>query len=167
MHIIMLHTTTTENFNAHYFSELERHSFRCRQRLLRMARPAGCRHRLPAGTQGAGTGYDRPDAHATRLSRLFPLCGKKRLQRCRHLLSRTAATCHQGLGIAEFDAEGRYICADFAGFSVVSVYLPSGSSGEERQAVKFKFMAAFMPHLNEIPMGRMRAAAPAIGWSYK
>lgn len=56
----------------------------------------------------------------------------------------------QGLGITEFDAEGRYICADFAGFSVVSVYLPSGSSGEERQAVKFKFMAAFMPHLKEL-----------------
>jgi exodeoxyribonuclease-3 len=55
-----------------------------------------------------------------------------------------------GLGIAEFDAEGRYICADFSGFSVVSVYLPSGSSGEERQAVKFKFMAAFMPHLREL-----------------
>ncbi|HUW75466.1 MAG TPA: exodeoxyribonuclease III [Gallionella sp.] len=56
----------------------------------------------------------------------------------------------QGLGIAEFDAEGRYLCADFAGFSVVSLYLPSGSSGEERQAVKFKFMAAFMPHLKEL-----------------
>jgi len=65
---------------------------------------------------------------------------------CREQPQRVA----QGLGIAEFDAEGRYICADFAGFSVVSVYLPSGSSGEERQAVKFKFMAAFMPHLREL-----------------
>ena len=55
-----------------------------------------------------------------------------------------------GLGIAEFDNEGRYLCADFAGFSVVSLYLPSGSSGDERQAVKFKFMAAFMPHLREL-----------------
>ena len=55
-----------------------------------------------------------------------------------------------GLGIAEFDAEGRYLCADFAGFSVVSLYLPSGSSGEQRQAVKFKFMAAFLPHLREL-----------------
>ena len=55
-----------------------------------------------------------------------------------------------GLGIAEFDAEGRYICADYADYSVVSLYLPSGSSGEERQAVKFKFMAAFMPHLREL-----------------
>jgi exodeoxyribonuclease-3 len=52
-----------------------------------------------------------------------------------------------GLGIAEFDAEGRYIEAKFGNLNVVSVYLPSGSSGEERQAVKFKFMAAFMPHL--------------------
>lgn len=55
-----------------------------------------------------------------------------------------------GLGMAEFDAEGRYICADFADFSAVSVYLPSGSSSEERQAVKFKFMAAFLPRLREL-----------------
>lgn len=55
-----------------------------------------------------------------------------------------------GLGIEEFDAEGRYICADFAGYSVVSLYLPSGSSGEERQQVKFDFMAAFLPHLQEL-----------------
>lgn len=55
-----------------------------------------------------------------------------------------------GLGIAEFDVEGRYLCADFEDFSAVSVYLPSGSSGEERQAVKFKFMTAFLPHLKEL-----------------
>lgn len=59
-----------------------------------------------------------------------------------------------GLGISEFDSEGRYICADFPDFSVVSVYLPSGSSGEERQAVKFKFMAAFLPHLHELRASR-------------
>lgn len=51
-----------------------------------------------------------------------------------------------GLGIPEFDAEGRYLEAQFGNLSVVSLYLPSGSSGEERQAVKFKFMEAFMPH---------------------
>ena len=55
-----------------------------------------------------------------------------------------------GLGIAEFDAEGRYLRADYADYSVVSLYLPSGSSGEERQAVKFKFMEAFTPHLLEL-----------------
>jgi exodeoxyribonuclease-3 len=52
-----------------------------------------------------------------------------------------------GLGIPEFDVEGRYIEAQFGNLSVVSLYLPSGSSGEERQAVKFKFMEAFMPHM--------------------
>ncbi len=55
-----------------------------------------------------------------------------------------------GLGITEFDAEGRYLRADYADYSVVSLYLPSGSSGEERQVVKFKFMDAFMPHLLEL-----------------
>ena len=55
-----------------------------------------------------------------------------------------------GLGIPEFDSEGRYIEAQFGNLSVVSLYLPSGSSGEERQAVKFKFMAAFMPHLRDL-----------------
>jgi exodeoxyribonuclease-3 len=53
----------------------------------------------------------------------------------------------EGIGIAGFDSEGRYLEAQFGNLSVVSLYLPSGSSGEERQAVKFDFMAAFMPHL--------------------
>jgi exodeoxyribonuclease-3 len=52
-----------------------------------------------------------------------------------------------GLGIPEFDLEGRYLEAQFGNLSIVSLYLPSGSSGEERQAVKFNFMEAFMPHL--------------------
>ncbi len=55
-----------------------------------------------------------------------------------------------GLGIAEFDAEGRYLRADFGGLSVISVYLPSGSSGELRQRVKFKFMEHFFPHLKQL-----------------
>ena len=55
-----------------------------------------------------------------------------------------------GLGIAKFDVEGRYLCTDFADYSVVSLYLPSGSSGEERQQVKFDFMSAFLPHLQQL-----------------
>lgn len=53
----------------------------------------------------------------------------------------------EGLGIPDIDAEGRYIEARFGDLSVVSVYLPSGSSGEHRQAAKFAFMARFYPHL--------------------
>ncbi|BDD91690.1 exodeoxyribonuclease III [Pandoraea sp. XJJ-1] len=52
-----------------------------------------------------------------------------------------------GWGNAEFDAEGRYVEVRYGNLSVISVYIPSGSSGEERQTAKFRFMADFMPHL--------------------
>ena len=52
-----------------------------------------------------------------------------------------------GFGSREFDAEGRYLRADYGKLSVISVYLPSGSSSEERQQAKFRFMREFMPHL--------------------
>jgi exodeoxyribonuclease III len=52
-----------------------------------------------------------------------------------------------GLGITDIDNEGRYIEARFGNLSVVSLYLPSGSSGEERQAFKFSVMERFMLHL--------------------
>jgi exodeoxyribonuclease-3 len=55
----------------------------------------------------------------------------------------------QGLGWADIDAEGRYLEARFGNLSVVSVYVPSGSSGEERQAVKFEFLARFLPYLRQ------------------
>jgi len=56
----------------------------------------------------------------------------------------------EGLGIADIDSEGRYIEARFGNLSVVSLYLPSGSSGEERQAFKFSVMERFMPQLKEL-----------------
>ena len=56
----------------------------------------------------------------------------------------------EGIGVPEFDAEGRYLRADFGPLSVVSLYLPSGSSSEERQAAKFRFMDVFLPHLAEL-----------------
>jgi exodeoxyribonuclease-3 len=52
-----------------------------------------------------------------------------------------------GLGKADIDAEGRYLELTFGNLSVVSLYLPSGSSGEERQTVKFSVMERFYPHL--------------------
>ena len=55
-----------------------------------------------------------------------------------------------GIGVREFDAEGRYVRADFGKLSVISVYLPSGSSGEHRQQSKFRFMAEFYPHLAQL-----------------
>lgn len=52
-----------------------------------------------------------------------------------------------GFGVREFDDEGRYVEADLGAFTAISLYLPSGSSGPERQASKFRFLEAFLPHL--------------------
>jgi exodeoxyribonuclease III len=52
-----------------------------------------------------------------------------------------------GFGSPEFDAEGRYLEAHFRDLTVISVYLPSGSSGPHRQESKFRFLAEFLPHL--------------------
>jgi len=55
-----------------------------------------------------------------------------------------------GFGSGEFDAEGRYLRADYGKLSVISVYLPSGSSSDERQQAKFRFLREFMPHLAKL-----------------
>jgi hypothetical protein len=52
--------------------------------------------------------------------------------------------------VADIDSEGRYIECQFGNLSVVSLYLPSGSSGEERQAFKFSVMARFMLHMQAL-----------------
>jgi exodeoxyribonuclease-3 len=51
---------------------------------------------------------------------------------------------------AEFHVEGRYLEAQFKDLSVVSVYLPSGSSGEHRQASKYRFLDFFLPLLQKL-----------------
>ena len=56
----------------------------------------------------------------------------------------------EGVGNREADSEGRYLRADFGRLSVISVYLPSGSAGEHRQASKFRFMDYFFPHLKKL-----------------
>lgn len=56
----------------------------------------------------------------------------------------------EGIGIAEIDAEGRFIQVDFGNLSIISLYLPSGSSGEHRQAAKFFFMEKFFPILETL-----------------
>ncbi|WP_296448253.1 exodeoxyribonuclease III [Rhodoferax sp. UBA5149] len=59
-----------------------------------------------------------------------------------------------GHGSTEFDAEGRYVELRFdtpgAKRSIISCYFPSGSSGEERQQAKFRFLDEFYPHLHKL-----------------
>ena len=56
----------------------------------------------------------------------------------------------EGVGVPEIDAEGRYLRTDFGSLSVISIYFPSGSSGEHRQAAKFFFMERFFPMLRTL-----------------
>jgi len=59
-----------------------------------------------------------------------------------------------GMDNARFDAEGRVIRADFGDLSIISVYIPSGSSGDERQAFKMEFLAAFLLFIVELRKAR-------------
>ncbi len=63
-----------------------------------------------------------------------------------------------GYGSGEFDAEGRYVELRFdtpkRKLSIISCYFPSGSSGEERQAAKFRFLDEFDPHLVKLKKKR-------------
>jgi len=63
-----------------------------------------------------------------------------------------------GWGHDEFDAEGRYVELRFDTpqhkRSLISAYFPSGSSGEERQQAKFRFLADFYPHLQSLKAER-------------
>jgi exodeoxyribonuclease-3 len=54
------------------------------------------------------------------------------------------------IGWREADDEGRYLQANFGKLSIVSLYLPSGSSSEERQIIKFDFLDRFMSVLKKM-----------------
>lgn len=58
-----------------------------------------------------------------------------------------------GLGFPCADTEGRYIQADFGQLSIASLYLPSGTSGDHRQAFKYEFMAQYYKQLEAIRSG--------------
>ncbi|HSW69363.1 MAG TPA: exodeoxyribonuclease III [Gammaproteobacteria bacterium] len=55
-----------------------------------------------------------------------------------------------GLGWPEADQEGRYVEADLGKVTVISLYMPSGTSGELRQAIKMDFLKRFAKHLVEL-----------------
>ncbi len=55
-----------------------------------------------------------------------------------------------GCGIKEYDDEGRIIRVDFEDFSVMSVYHPSGSSGDLRQVFKMKWLNDFNTYIGEL-----------------
>mgnify|MGYP005840759849 CR=1 FL=1 len=59
-----------------------------------------------------------------------------------------------GMGVQKYDDEGRFIRADYGDVSVVSVYHPSGSSGDARQAFKMQWLADFQKYIDELKKER-------------
>ncbi|HTM63807.1 MAG TPA: exodeoxyribonuclease III [Gammaproteobacteria bacterium] len=55
-----------------------------------------------------------------------------------------------GLGWSEADQEGRYVALNLGDVWIASLYLPSGTSGDDRQAVKYDFLNKYAEQLNEI-----------------
>lgn len=56
----------------------------------------------------------------------------------------------RGYGDPEFDDEGRYLEVQLGGLNVVSLYLPSGSSGDVRQEAKYRCLDTFTEHLKKL-----------------
>ncbi|HPE44086.1 MAG TPA: exodeoxyribonuclease III, partial [Bacteroidales bacterium] len=52
-----------------------------------------------------------------------------------------------GINLPQYDNEGRFLRADFGELSVVSIYHPSGSSGDERQAFKMQWLSDFQDYV--------------------
>ena len=55
-----------------------------------------------------------------------------------------------GLGLEEFDLEGRVIQADFPEFTAITAYFPNAGRGVERMQYKLDFYAAFLEHVNSL-----------------
>jgi len=55
-----------------------------------------------------------------------------------------------GMGIPEFDREGRVLRADYGDLTVICVYIPSGTMGDIRQEIKMRFLADFTNFINEL-----------------
>lgn len=60
------------------------------------------------------------------------------------------------LAFSVADEEGRYLQFDYPQFSIASIYFPSGTSGEERQAVKYQFLEQMAGHFERLKAARQR-----------
>ncbi len=61
-----------------------------------------------------------------------------------------------GCGIEKYDREGRIIRCDFADWSLLNCYFPSGTSGEERQAFKYDFLDDFFDWIKKLKRTRKK-----------
>lgn len=61
-----------------------------------------------------------------------------------------------GMGLDRYDSEGRFIRADYGDLSIVSVYHPSGTSGDVRQDFKMEWLEDFQRYVEELKQTRKK-----------
>jgi len=126
-----IRSATTKGFYA--WLQQQHADFVCLQELKAQQSDLTAQMLEPAGYQG-----------------YFHYAGKKGYSGVGIYSKQAADRIIEGLGHQDIDAEGRYLEAQFGDVSVISLYLPSGSSGEQRQAMKFSVMERFYPHLQQL-----------------
>lgn len=62
-----------------------------------------------------------------------------------------AISWRKGIDCPDFDREGRFLISDHGTFTLYNIYIPSGTTGEERQNFKYRFLDAFYLHLESLP----------------
>ena len=78
-----------------------------------------------------------------KLNSAFEFADKRGYSGVGMFFSKSPDRIQKGIGCSDIDSEGRFIQADYGKLSVVSLYLPSGTSGKERQNFKYKTMDYF------------------------
>ncbi len=121
-------------------------------------------HSVAADCMGVQEIKAQADTVIGRFDKLGPLIGhfhyadKKGYSGVGMYSRKTPTAVVIGIGNEEFDAEGRYVEARFdtptRRLSIISCYFPSGSSGEERQQAKFRFLGLMAPHLKNLAAER-------------
>lgn len=64
------------------------------------------------------------------------------------------AIVSKGMGIQNYDAEGRLIRIDMGDLTIINSYFPSGSSGDERQAVKMNYLQDYLEYIQALKTQR-------------
>ena len=113
------------------------------------------------GVQEVKAQADVVSGHLDRIGRLqghFHFAEKKGYSGVGLYTKKAPSDVRIGFGDQEFDAEGRYVEARYdtpqRKLSIISCYFPSGSSSEERQAAKFRFLERIYPHLLKLKAER-------------
>jgi exodeoxyribonuclease-3 len=96
-------------------------------------------HQLPAEA------LDLPDYHSA-----FVDAQRKGYSGVAIYSRRAPVTIERGLAMPDMDVEGRFVRMDFGDLSIASLYVPSGTSGPARQAVKYSFLDRFIATLVQL-----------------